>query len=214
MRASNNSNAARRFWSTITIEVRLNGSMSRLASVLEGIGALRPLSRGSVLRYEVLGNRNVILEFSQQSAATTYYFDEPDIKDRVSALVTLLAALAYAKELYDVKFESAYETVVDLLRQCIQMIGMQHRGEKRGDEAMEERVRALSFSNSNLAHNVVRLHKDSVSAVQVRNAYRDLCLRIVKESYYRGIEGAITELGLDKEPADLIRKHEKGVEHA
>ncbi len=203
----------KRFWSTIRVDATLNISRERLAAALGGLVALKRLSRGSSIRYAVLGSRGVLLEFSSDSATATYYSDAPDMHDRISATIVLLSALAYAKGAYTVRFESAYETIIDVLRQCM-MSKKPNDCVSDVEERLSGRVRALSSANASLSHAVVALRNGELDAAASRDAYRELCLRFAGESYHGSIEGAVTELGIGGETAERIRHHEKGVGHA
>ena len=203
-----------RLWSSIVIGAKLNTSLTKLAAALGEIRAMKLVERGSSLRYLILGNQDMMLEFCTDKACAVYYSEAPSIADRLSASVVLLSVLAYTKGLYTVNFESAYETLIDILRQCAQLAGKYREKDTDGADRLAARIRALTASNAAIAHDVIALREEKMSAEAMRDAYRELALRIAREFYYGKIESAAAELGLSKEILDMIHGHEERVEHA
>ncbi len=207
------SKRTKQLWAAITIGAKLNVGMSELANRLEGIGSLQRVSSGSVLKYAVTGSPGTLLEFARGSASVLYYFDSPSLSQRAGSLAMLLSLLAYAKGAYEVRFDSAYEVVIDMLHQ------MQHAADKvhlAGADAdtLANRISALSSSNAALAHAILELRARNESALLDLGAYAEFFDRVVKSSYSGSLDDALVELGLSGELAERIRNRENGVKRA
>ena len=208
-----NNNRTKQLCATIAISAKLNFGMSRLANVLDGMGALRRISSGSALRYAVIGSPDTLFEFTASSASVSYYFDLPSLAQRAESLAMLLSLLAYVKDAYDLRTDSLYEVVVDMLRQ------MQHMHEKTheecGDaEALIERIRALSGANAALAHAVMELRASNEAAHLDLSAYAEFCGRAVRSTYLGNLDSALAELGIGAKLAERIRDRERSAVHA
>jgi hypothetical protein len=143
----------RMFSSVFVARAELKGMLQDVEGSLRNNPALRLVSRGVNLKYEIRdGNKRAIndtIEFRKDSVTMTYFFDKSTLARNVSSLLKFFSVLAYLKDLYVVDMGSVYGYVIDSLRNSTPILTPNTQSAQYQERY---RIDALSNINVSLAH--------------------------------------------------------------
>lgn len=185
---------------------RLTSSIGKASSLLESLPALRPVSRGTRLRYALAGlpsqslQGSPVFEVDRQSLRLTFYFDLPRPSEYSANFLKLLSLVAFLKDHFSPELWSIYRYFIEFQRNCIL------KDEGIGgvaDERLRMQVDALSNSNWSISASFAELERKHTLAVAELQLYKRFCSELItgiKDRTFKegGIFDALTAFGIEQ----------------
>ncbi len=167
------------FCSAFNVDARLKCSMQQLRGRMENNAALRLLSRGTRLRYEVIGvPEKQLLELGQDGIRFIFYFSKPTDMVFSAGLMRLFAILAMVDDLYDIRLGAVYSYVIDALARHYPVYELDRRDS--GDvKRLSKEVDALTFANSRLSHDIYSLEEAKRELAAELGACKEFCAKVI-----------------------------------
>lgn len=150
-------------------------SFSELKTALKPYG-YRLLGEGTRLRYEV-GEPDDLLELGKDSIIFTFYVAKPNFVNKCQALLRFFQLLEQLKGVYDVKAESLYRYVTDILLSSSLL-----SNEKIVDkpDSLTTKIDSLSRINAKLANEFYNTTKARNDFAKERDIYRKFCIGVLR----------------------------------
>ncbi len=168
-------------YSSVGAAGKVRTSLAAIREKLDAVPAMRRVSAGTMIRYELLGEPNSILYISPNRIVIRYRYDA-GAKPRNSALAKLLAVTAVLRGDYEVDFWSAYQEIIEALTHGADTTA---RESQARSERLERQLDALALSNFNLSREVIDLENRIGSIKAEMELYSEVLSKV--EEYCDGM---------------------------
>jgi hypothetical protein len=171
------------FSSTFYAAVTLKGTLPDVEGTLRNNPALKQVSKGTSLKYELCGEGKKgipgdLIEFRKDAVVMTYFFNKPALEKNISSLLKFLAVLAYLKDLFAVDAGSIYQYIIDSLRNSVPILAPTAALQSRVEN---NRIEALSKINISLSHEVRRQSSMNLALYEDIKRYRAFSKEVMEK---------------------------------
>lgn len=199
--------------SSVCVKADLKTTFNDIIRTLSFIPGFILISSGTRLKYKVIakGERDYDLIIGKDQIEFSYYFSTPTEKNKALKFRYFIILLAYLKDAYEVKLESLYQYIVDVVHGNNQSIGVQSNVDNPSNIKLYE----LNNSNFSLSNSIINLLKENASLKQENQIYLDFFKKFFRVYDYpqtSAVELMSNELNLDKNTISYITERVSNAE--
>ena len=192
--------------SSICAKASLKTTFKDVIWVLSVIPGFMLVSSGTRLRYKIIakGEVDYDLVLSKDQIEFSYYFSLPTEKNKALKFRYFVIMLAYLKDAYEIKLESLYPYIVDVVQGSNQVIGLQSNTDKPANLKLYE----LNNSNFSLSNSIINLLKENTALKRENEIYLAFFKKFFKRYDYPEANAAelmSNEFNLDKDTISYIK---------
>ena len=188
-------------------------------ALLEKMPALKPISIGTSIRYELLEEsmRHAEFEFSKNGIAMYYWFERPSSHIYAKNLLKLLTVASYLRDAYSIDMTSLYGHLVESLY-TFSRTYIKHQSTESNIGLLIRQLSIISDMNVRLSAKNALL-SDKLKSLNDSNASLEKTLKLIVsaigERFQHGsTENALALMGLEKDAITAALECCKGDKHA
>ncbi len=192
--------------SSICVKASLKTTFKDVIWVLSFIPGFMLVSSGTRLRYKIIakGEIDCDLILDKDHIEFSYYFSVPTEKNKALKFRYFVIILAYLKDSYEIKLESLYPYIVDVVQGNNQLISKQSNADKSTNLKLYE----LNNSNFSLSNSIINLLKENTALKRENEIYLAFFKKFFKRYDYPEANAAelmSNEFNLDKDTISYIK---------
>ncbi|MCL5092136.1 MAG: hypothetical protein M1364_00535 [Candidatus Marsarchaeota archaeon] len=199
--------------SSICVKAILKTTFKDVIWVLSFIPGFILISSGTRLRYKIIakGEINYDLILGKDQIEFSYYFSVPTEKNKALKFRYFVIILAYLKDAYEMKLESLYPYIVDIVQGNNQLTGAQ----SNADKSINLKLFELNNSNFSLSNSIINLLKENTALKRENAIYLAFFKKFFKIYDYsetNAVELMSNQFNLDKDTISYIKERVSNAE--